>query len=299
MISEDPETNAALICIIGELYLVHGRVKEAEKYFMKYKAQVLDMYTEQDAATSDCYSILSAFYSAQKKYGKAVNYAGRALLIRMKIFGAQAACVAESHYNLGLLYRATGRLIEAKREFSIAKEIKQQELLGKSSSNPALQSNLRLELAQIGVSLGFVLQLMGDPTAAAASFQRSHMNLLSELGPNHARTVEAEALLLAVDVSGRRLLVKKPPTTTTALPAPRRNSPARKPAALPAAAAAPIRVPPMTSASPPRAPPPSAQGMADVETALKNAQGPTLSNANMRRSIVPTGMRRSPSKRRG
>lgn len=57
------------------------------------------------------------------KYNEALDFAGRSLLIRVKQLGVMHEKTAESHFNIGVLYRILGDLFNSKKELSISKGI--------------------------------------------------------------------------------------------------------------------------------------------------------------------------------
>ena len=88
-------------------------------------------------------SILSLL-SHQGKYGIALEYCGKALVIRIGHLGLQNQCTADSHYNIALLYRLNGDPAEAQREFKFARDIR-----------ASLNGPESLEVAEVDVSMGF------------------------------------------------------------------------------------------------------------------------------------------------
>jgi tetratricopeptide (TPR) repeat protein len=56
------------------------------------------------------------------KLSDAVEYAGRALLIRMKQLGLVNEETADSHYNLGQIYRFLGDYQQSRKELRICKQ---------------------------------------------------------------------------------------------------------------------------------------------------------------------------------
>ena len=77
-------------------------------------------------AASDCYSLVAAFYmepAGPTNYRRALEFAGKALVVRIGRLGLYHPLTAESQYNLALVYRANGMLDDALREFEIARDV--------------------------------------------------------------------------------------------------------------------------------------------------------------------------------
>lgn len=63
---------------------------------------------------------LSTMKLKENKLEEAVEYGGRALLIRVNCFGVMHAKTAESHFNMGIMYKMLGEFDKARREISIS-----------------------------------------------------------------------------------------------------------------------------------------------------------------------------------
>ena len=77
-------------------------------------------------AASDCYSLVAAFYmepAGPVNYQRALEFSGKALVVRIGRLGLYHPLTAESQYNLALVYRANGMLDDALREFEIARDV--------------------------------------------------------------------------------------------------------------------------------------------------------------------------------
>jgi len=64
-------------------------------------------------------TLVSNAYFRFGKVSAALEYAGRALVIRMEVLGLMTEKTAESHFNLGRLYRLKGDCDQALRQFKI------------------------------------------------------------------------------------------------------------------------------------------------------------------------------------
>ncbi|GMI41133.1 hypothetical protein TeGR_g1387, partial [Tetraparma gracilis] len=97
---------------------------QAEGMFAEFSAMVETSYGPESLATSDCFSTLAAFFTTQRKLKLALEYSGRALVIRIKHLGAKNLCTADSHFNLGLLFRLNQLPKEAVQHFNFALAIR-------------------------------------------------------------------------------------------------------------------------------------------------------------------------------
>jgi len=121
----------------------------AESLYSQFCTTVEMIYGKNSCATSDCYSTLMAYFASTRKLKLATEYAGRALVIRIRHLGAKNVATADSHYNLALLLRLQNDFSEAKRQFSYALAIRE-ELDGES-----------LSVASTHMALGKTCELLG------------------------------------------------------------------------------------------------------------------------------------------
>ena len=69
---------------------------------------------------SDLYTAISTSYTKAGKFSDALDYSGKALLIRMETLGLMEDKTAESHFNLGLVYRFIGDYPQSRKQLKIS-----------------------------------------------------------------------------------------------------------------------------------------------------------------------------------
>lgn len=190
---EDESTNAALYSMLAELYMVAGEYEQARVRYAEYMRKTEALFGTNHVATSDCYNIISAFYTHRGQYEEAIDFCRRALVIRAEQLGVNHRFTADSRYNLGLLLRLDGQLAEARREFALARQTR--ELLFGAQS---------LEAAEVELSLGFTEYELGNLGAAHELCERSYATRRSAVGKNHPDTSEALNLLNTVRTARAR-----------------------------------------------------------------------------------------------
>ena len=83
----DASTNALLYSIVAELYLMQGDAANAELMYTQFCVRMERLYGTEHVATSDCYNLIAAFYTHQADYARAIEFCGRALVIRIEKLG--------------------------------------------------------------------------------------------------------------------------------------------------------------------------------------------------------------------
>ena len=159
----------------------------AEIFYKEYAIRVENLYGEKHLATSDCYNLVAAFYTHVGDFRAALEYCGKALVIRLAVLGLSHQCTADSHYNIGLLYRLNGDPFEAIREFGYARKIRSS-IFGEQS----------LGVAEVDISLGFTLHQLRHLFEAESAYAAAYRTRLHRLGGAHEDTLEAFSLLNAV-----------------------------------------------------------------------------------------------------
>jgi hypothetical protein len=66
---------------------------------------------------------LVSFLAAEERLEEAIEFAGRALVIRIQRFGILTSKTAESHFQLGSLFFRTDDFLVSEREVTAAKSI--------------------------------------------------------------------------------------------------------------------------------------------------------------------------------
>jgi hypothetical protein len=89
----------------------------------RYSKLLKEVFGEDNGLISDYYLALSVAFDNEGDVDQALDYAGRALLIRVDCFGVLSGKTAESHFILGLLFLKKEHLEEAKREITSSKTI--------------------------------------------------------------------------------------------------------------------------------------------------------------------------------
>ena len=159
----------------------------AELFYKEYALRIENLYGEKHLATSDCYNLIAAFYTHVGDFRAALEYCGKALVIRLAVLGLSHQCTADSHYNIGLLYRLNGDPFEAIREFGYARRIRT-DVFGEQS----------LGVAEVDISLGFTLHQLHHLVDAESAYASAYRARLLRLGGAHEDTLEAFSLLNAV-----------------------------------------------------------------------------------------------------
>jgi hypothetical protein len=82
----------------------------------RYSKLLKECFGEDNSLISDYCLALSVAFDNEGDVDQALDYAGRALLIRVDCFGVLSGKTAESHFILGLLFLKKDHLEEARRE---------------------------------------------------------------------------------------------------------------------------------------------------------------------------------------
>ncbi|GBG24777.1 Formin-F [Hondaea fermentalgiana] len=190
---EDETTNVALYSMLAELYMIAKEYEEARVRYAEYMRKTENLFGPNHIATSDCYNVISAFYTHRGQYAEAIDFCQRALSIRIEQLGTNHRFTADSRYNLGLLLRLHGKPAEARREFALARQVREL-IFGPQS----------LEVAEVELSLGFTEYQLGNLGAAHELCERSYAARRATVGKNHPDTAEALNLLDTVRTARAR-----------------------------------------------------------------------------------------------
>ncbi|KAJ1439706.1 hypothetical protein B484DRAFT_427623, partial [Ochromonadaceae sp. CCMP2298] len=146
---------------------------------------IRSLYGDDHPVLSDICTTLSERHIQAQRYPAALQYTGQSLLIRTNRHGLVHEKTADSHYNLGVLYRLVGASDKSRQELRICRGIRCK-LFGEGS----------LAVAQCDVQLGHA-EVMGDSAVQAyVSYYRCYHARHVLLGVQDALTQEAGALAM-------------------------------------------------------------------------------------------------------
>lgn len=98
--------------------------KNNDLFVEKFCNLISIAYGSEHVVLSDIYTLVSSAFFTFGKVSESLEYAGRALVIRMEALGLMAEKTAESHFNLGQLYRIKGSFEQSRKEFRICRSIR-------------------------------------------------------------------------------------------------------------------------------------------------------------------------------
>ncbi len=104
--------------IFGEFYKILDS-RNSDAYVLKFCKYLCIVYGEHHVVLSDVYTSISASYAKCGKFRDALDFAGKALVIRMETLGLMEEKTAESHFSLGLVYRLIGDFQQSRKQLRI------------------------------------------------------------------------------------------------------------------------------------------------------------------------------------
>eukprot|EP00942_MAST-04A_sp_MAST-4A-sp1_P013601 g13601.t1 len=170
---------------IGELYSSIGQALKAAECFRKHCLLIEEFCGPDHIRCSDGYTVLSCLLAKQGKFEEALEYGINALKIREEHFGDKNMHTANSHYNVGLLYRSLGLLDMARTQFSIAVEVRK-----------LIFGIYSLPVAEIEVSFGFTQEQRGFYNDAINRYDRAFRIRKKILGEAHEYTRAVHRMLV-------------------------------------------------------------------------------------------------------
>jgi tetratricopeptide (TPR) repeat protein len=183
----EPQARAMAAMTLGHLFHAVGDLGAADKEYKFYCDTIESMYGKNHLATGDAYITYAVFLTRRLQLRRALDYAGQALVIRLEKLGVCHVCTADSHYNLGLLFRMLRRYSDALREFQFARNIRN-ELLGPES----------LASAEVHFSLACTHQMGGRFDEAFVHYSNALRFRQKHLGSAHPHSRCAEHLVDAM-----------------------------------------------------------------------------------------------------
>jgi tetratricopeptide (TPR) repeat protein len=175
-------TLAHLLTIFAEIFQILEDFAEADRMYREAHAAIVKNYGASHLAVSDHYVMMSAVKAKQGKINDAIEYSGKALVIRTGSLGLIHDKVGHCHYNLGLLYRLSGDLKNSLKHFKICRGIRRNLFLEVSR-----------EVALADMSVGQTEQWMVMYDKAYFSFYNSYRTycVLCGVASQEARAVLA------------------------------------------------------------------------------------------------------------
>jgi len=181
---EEPAINAALFSVIGEIAGMMDDREAAMSIYHSYLEAMRHHYGSTHLAMSDAYTQLSRLHTSFGELAPALDFAEKALVVRLGRLGKDSAAVADARYNLGVIHLLLGSSHDAHREFTSALEVH----VEPSSEEGA---NLRYGLAMAEHQLGAHEAAHGHYNAARRVRQ-------SIYGASHPLVAEIDLCLKAV-----------------------------------------------------------------------------------------------------
>ena len=183
----EAQANGFLIGLIGEMYELMGDSGQSERLLLKYKDMLAETYADDHIAMADVYLILSVFYSKVGMYQQAIDFAGKTLVVRINQLGVFHPCTADAHFNLGLLYRLSGNITDARRELHICRGIRK-EIFGLYS----------LEVAKVDITSAQSEKMVHQYDIAFLLFNESYQIRRRKLGKGDRDTVQSRSCMNSV-----------------------------------------------------------------------------------------------------
>ena len=183
----EPQAKAMVASTLGQIYHAIGDFGAADKEYKFYLDTIESIYGKKHLATSDAFSTYAVFLTQRLQLRQALDYAGQALIIRLDQLGVFHVCTADSHYNLGILFRMLRRYADSLREFQFARSIRS-ELLGPDA----------LESAEVDFSIACTYQMNGQFDEAFVHYSSALRSRKVHLGAAHPYSRCTEHLVEAM-----------------------------------------------------------------------------------------------------
>ena len=177
---ENPMAYANSICSFGNLHLMRGEYREAEKYCFE-SLDIADKYSVNEVFKCTPYGSLATIYSGTGQYKEAEKY----MLKSLQLFPKGEAGYGNNLNNMGLIYYRMGRYDKAMDYFIQAYEVKKRYLpenhpeLGTSISNMGLASHYGGQYAE---AEKYLLQAIELQKELQVNNPRPYANSLVNLG---------------------------------------------------------------------------------------------------------------------
>mmetsp|Transcript_4831 Transcript_4831/g.7348 ORF Transcript_4831/g.7348 Transcript_4831/m.7348 type:complete len:1311 (+) Transcript_4831:91-4023(+) len=184
----EPHAKAIMTSVFAEFHhIIDPLTTDSDVLFDNFIRSMEFIYGREHVVLSDCYTMLSAFFANAARIPEAIEYGGKALLNRIGSVGLMHRATADSHYNLGLLYRMNGQLVKSKKELRICRGILST-LFGEES----------LAVAKVDLSLGQTERLLIAYDRAYLHFYLCFHSRATLSGPCHQHTQRAYQLLCSI-----------------------------------------------------------------------------------------------------
>ena len=180
-----PDVHAAVehYGMVAEMYLRYDALA-AERLYREQSLAAERLYGLQHLVTSDCYLQLASFFTHDAQYVHALTFCKKALVVEMSTLGMYTPCVADNQYNVGLLYRLTGRPQAALQEFQSCRKIYE-----------FLYGSRSLQVAKADTSIARTAQGVGALELALEHLKNAFYIYRDTLGRAHVHTQELMAQL--------------------------------------------------------------------------------------------------------
>ena len=155
-----------------------------DQFYIKSLECLKSVYGDESSALGDLLSTISASKAVSGSISESIDWAGKALLSRITNFGYVHSKTADSHYNLGLLYRLNFEFKSSLKELKICREIRK-------SLIPLDQ----LSIAECDFSIAYTAKLIGLPAEALLGYYLCARTRCKILGVSHAKSIQSLRVL--------------------------------------------------------------------------------------------------------
>jgi len=187
----DGETLRVLFSPVYDLLLeeAESSVKSSKSTLLKWQLDAMlnlqRLFGKDHLILSDFFMDVASRLSESKRFGEALDYGGRALLMRINVLGLAHSKTAESHFCLGRLYHSLKSYEESRREFYICRGVYEKLSDGEST----------LELAECDYAIGEMEVDALNFGAAFHLFYSCYCTRLSILGAWNELTIKAKEMV--------------------------------------------------------------------------------------------------------
>lgn len=140
------------------------------------------MYIQTYVHTNNPINVCLHFQANYGHFLDAIEWGGRALASRIENLGLTHAKTADSHYNLGILYRLNFEFQDSLKQLTLARNIR---------ATGEHNHSYSLGVADVDYSKGFTETLLGFHDQAFVSFYRAARCRVFRLGANDMQTIQA------------------------------------------------------------------------------------------------------------
>ncbi len=175
---------------LADLYIVQGRIDDAERQFVEVIRRQRAAYGENNEAIADSLNRLGVLLADDGRASEALSLFEESLRLRARIYGPEAPPTVATMQNLASAYREVGRYAEAEKLYMLALTAYEgmgEEFLGVAS---VTQNNLAVLYRSMGRgneaesmhlhAIALSIEVNGPRNPNVAIFSRDFANLLAE-----------------------------------------------------------------------------------------------------------------------